>query len=151
MTILEDIRNNFHTNSLYEVLGVHIDSSVQEIKKAYLQMSLIYHPDKTSEESKKEELQKKFQILSEVYRILSDESKKAEYDFGIEQKSNRINEQPICDEVTLRDCSEEPGSYYYHCRCSGRFELHKNLIDPSTAQTFILSCDSCSNSVKIII
>ena len=32
----------------YEILGIPLGASVQQVKKAYKQLSLIYHPDKAT-------------------------------------------------------------------------------------------------------
>ena len=61
----------------YEILGVSIDSSQIDIKKAYHKQAIIWHPDKNnnSEESKQ-----KFQQISEAYQVLHDIETRKEYD-----------------------------------------------------------------------
>ncbi|MBI1871649.1 MAG: molecular chaperone DnaJ [Chlamydiae bacterium] len=64
----------------YELLGVKRDASLEELKKAYRQMAMKYHPDRNPGDKASEE---KFKEVSEAYEILSDESKRAQYDrFG---------------------------------------------------------------------
>ena len=64
----------------YDVLGITKSSSKEEIKKAYRKLALKYHPDKTKGDKASEE---KFKEASEAYSILSDDSKKTNYDqFG---------------------------------------------------------------------
>ncbi len=64
----------------YEVLGVTRSSSDQEIKKAYRQMALKFHPDKNPDNKEAEE---KFKEAAEAYDVLSDPNKKSRYDqFG---------------------------------------------------------------------
>ncbi|MFH1640659.1 MAG: molecular chaperone DnaJ [Candidatus Omnitrophota bacterium] len=73
----------------YEILGVKKDSSLDEIKKAYREMALRYHPDRVPHEQKKE-AEEKFKEISEAYAVLSDSKKRALYDqyghAGIDQK-----------------------------------------------------------------
>ena len=64
----------------YEILGVERSASADEIKKAYRKMAIKYHPDKNPDDEASEE---KFKEAAQAYEILSDESKKRQYDqFG---------------------------------------------------------------------
>lgn len=61
----------------YETLGVSRDASDAEIKKAYRQLSMKYHPDKTNGDKEAED---KFKEVAEAYSVLSDAQKRREYD-----------------------------------------------------------------------
>ncbi|HQH27344.1 MAG TPA: molecular chaperone DnaJ [Oligoflexia bacterium] len=64
----------------YEILGVAKDASLEQIKKAYRQLALKYHPDRNPDNKEAEE---KFKEASEAYQILSNEETRAKYDrFG---------------------------------------------------------------------
>lgn len=64
----------------YEVLGVSKSASDSEIKKAYRQLALKYHPDKNPGDSEAEE---KFKEAAEAYEVLSNQEKRNRYDqFG---------------------------------------------------------------------
>lgn len=64
----------------YEVLGVSKNAGKDEIKKAYRQMALKYHPDKNPGDHTAEE---KFKEAAEAYEVISDDNKRARYDqFG---------------------------------------------------------------------
>ena len=62
---------------LYEILGVNINATEQEIKKVYKKLAVKYHPDKNLEN--KEE-QNKFIEIVNAYNILSDKNKRKNYD-----------------------------------------------------------------------
>ena len=61
----------------YEVLGVGRNASADEIKKAYRQLAIKYHPDKNPNDATAEE---KFKEAAEAYEVLSNPEKKARYD-----------------------------------------------------------------------
>jgi molecular chaperone DnaJ len=66
----------------YEVLGVSRTASQDEIKKAYRQMAMKYHPDRNQGSKEAEE---KFKEAAEAYEVLSDQEKRQRYDqFGHE-------------------------------------------------------------------
>ena len=73
----------------YEILGVKKNAGLDDIKKAYRELALRYHPDRVSPEQKKE-AEEKFKEISEAYAILSDSPKRALYDqyghAGIDQR-----------------------------------------------------------------
>ncbi len=64
----------------YEILGVNKSSTPEEIKKAYRKTAIQFHPDKNQGNKEAEE---KFKEAAEAYEVLSDETKRAQYDrFG---------------------------------------------------------------------
>jgi len=64
----------------YEVLGVSKTANEQELKKAYREKALQYHPDRNPDNAEAEE---KFKEAAEAYEVLSNPNKRAQYDrFG---------------------------------------------------------------------
>ncbi|WP_295613549.1 J domain-containing protein [Chamaesiphon sp. GL140_3_metabinner_50] len=68
---MQDIRN------YYELLGVKRDASADEIKQSFRQLARKYHPDLNPGDKSAED---KFKDISEAYEILSDRSKRSQYD-----------------------------------------------------------------------
>lgn len=64
----------------YEILGVARNAQADEIKKAYRQAALQFHPDRNPGDKEAEE---QFKAASEAYEALSDPEKRSRYDrFG---------------------------------------------------------------------
>ncbi|NLY77689.1 MAG: J domain-containing protein [Tissierellia bacterium] len=64
----------------YKILGVSKNASKDEIKRAYRKLAKKYHPDLNPGNK---EAQEKFKDINEAYEVLSDDSKRSQYDaFG---------------------------------------------------------------------
>lgn len=63
----------------YEILGLSRNATADEIKKAYRNLALKYHPDRVSADKKKE-AEEKFKEMSEAYEVLIDPQKRPTYD-----------------------------------------------------------------------
>jgi curved DNA-binding protein len=83
---MQDIRN------YYELLGVKRDASADEIKQSFRQLARKYHPDLNPGDKTAED---KFKDVSEAYEILSDRSKRSQYDkFAGFWRKNRTKATP---------------------------------------------------------
>lgn len=64
----------------YVTLGISKDATAALIKKAYHQLALQYHPDKTKEPGAEE----RFRAIGEAYEVLSDQHRRRDYDYALE-------------------------------------------------------------------
>lgn len=75
------------TQNYYELLGLDINAKIEDIKKAYRQLSFKYHPDRNNEPDAKE----KFQTILQAYEVLNDPQKKQQYDFSLQRNNMSHN------------------------------------------------------------
>ena len=62
----------------YRILGISRETAPEEIKKAYRQLALKYHPDRNPGDRQAED---RFKEISEAYGVLMDPEKRKQYDF----------------------------------------------------------------------
>ncbi|MGB2695452.1 MAG: molecular chaperone DnaJ [Dehalococcoidia bacterium] len=63
----------------YEVMGVTRNATPEDIKKAFRQLAMKYHPDR----NKNKDAEERFKAINEAYEVLSDPERRALYDrFG---------------------------------------------------------------------
>ena len=66
----------------YEVLGVDKKATPEEIKSAYRKLAMKYHPDRNR--GNEAEAAEKFKEINEAHETLSDQQKRAAYDYELE-------------------------------------------------------------------
>lgn len=78
--------------TLYDLLEIDTTSSYGEIKRAYRNKVMLFHPDIVGDNYDKSGLSN----IQEAYRILTDKTKKAKYDIALKesQKRNTSKEHP---------------------------------------------------------
>ncbi|GKV09165.1 hypothetical protein SLEP1_g20708 [Rubroshorea leprosula] len=74
----------------YKVLGVNRTATKDEIKEAFRKLAVQYHPDKHSQSPKtiRDSATLRFKQVSEAYEILSDDRKRADYNFSQRSSSS---------------------------------------------------------------
>lgn len=75
---------------LYKVLGIKRNAQLNEIKKAYRQLTIKYHPDKNKGDPNASQ---KFAEINEAYEVLSDPKKRRKYDRGGMEAVNRPEQE----------------------------------------------------------
>ncbi|MGC8662576.1 MAG: molecular chaperone DnaJ [Candidatus Micrarchaeia archaeon] len=94
------------TNDYYNILGVSRNASTDEIKKAYRELALKYHPDR----NKSKEAEEKFKEINEAYAVLSDPEKRKQYDmYGPAGFNQRYSEDDIFRGFNFEDIFKDLG------------------------------------------
>ena len=89
--------------SYYDLLEIRPNASVQDIRRAYRDLSKLYHPDTTELESAI--AVPKFQALNEAYATLSSPEKRLTYDY--KTGFSRISViQPLMEEVSATKATD---------------------------------------------
>ncbi|KAM7257081.1 hypothetical protein ACFE04_012822 [Oxalis oulophora] len=80
--------HRFAGSSLYEVLGIPMGATCQEIKSAYRKLARVLHPDVNDDENK---AGYEFMKVHEAYSTLCDPEKRADYDrLYFSQRSQQV-------------------------------------------------------------
>lgn len=90
----------------YEIIGVDRKASADDIKSAYRKLAMQYHPDK----NKSPDAEEKFKEMSEAYAVLSDQTKRQQYDqFGHLGIDQRYSQSDIFRGVNFEDIFRDLG------------------------------------------
>lgn len=90
----------------YEILGVSRNAPKEEIKKAYKKLAMKYHPDV----SKDKDAEERFKEISEAYAVLSDDTKRQQYDtFGHQAFDQRYTREDIFRDFNFDEIFREFG------------------------------------------
>jgi curved DNA-binding protein CbpA len=72
----------------YYILGINQTATNEELKKAYRKLSLKFHPDKNEGD---EFFTERFKEIQEAYEILSNDTKRKNFDFKLNNNSSQEN------------------------------------------------------------
>ena len=104
-------------DTFYDILGLNVDCSLDDIKNAYRQLCKIYHPDRNPENNDR------FIEIKKAYDTLSDEILRKEYDLDLlcspNCKPQKVNIKNNI-ELTLDEC-------YYGC--VKKYRLYSGVYD----------------------
>ncbi len=111
----------------YSILEISKNAGADEIKKAYRNQALKWHPDKHSGD--KTEAEKKFKEINEAYQVLSDPKKKETYDqYGHDAFKGGAGRNPFAGGGNPFGGQAGPFSYTYST--SGGQEMPFDFGDP---------------------
>jgi len=114
----DEMRDDEHDGSgppFYMTLGVPVDASVDEIRRAYYCQARIWHPDKNGH--RLVEATEQFKLVGEAFETLSDPGKRAEYDF-------EMNVTAVQVEADEPEANVPSDSDLRHAGTEGRYGSH---------------------------
>ena len=100
--------NAYAERNHYEVLGVDRKASREEIRRAYRQLALKYHPDRNMDNPRAAE--EKFKEIQNAWQVLRDSKKRKEYDLLNQNSSvpnrTQTRHQPSWDNIFYSQARE---------------------------------------------
>jgi molecular chaperone DnaJ len=124
----------------YEALGVRRNASQVEIKRAYRQLALLYHPDRNPGNREAEE---KFKEAAEAYSVLGDAGKRATYDqFGHEGlRGEGFTGFSGFDSSIFEEFEDILGSFFGFGDLFGTGERHRTRTYPQRGRDLALELE----------
>lgn len=123
----------------YQVLGLNIDSSKEDIKKAHRIYATKFHPDKQNGDNFFEE---RFKEIQEAYEILIDVNKRAVYDSKLNSASKKsYNFNSKYAEYNFSGKIEKDIKYYY---TSELIQINSLYIEYKKSKYFLSEFTSAS-------
>ena len=144
----------YYMDNYYELLNIKSDATQEEIKRAYQNLILKCHPDKTAsnsntplEQQGTQELFLKAQCAKET---LFDVEKRKQYDRRLKESCLNQVKGPLFSSETLEalDYDEVEECYYFDCRCGGCYVLDSSEVD-NDKDCLYIQCDDCTFYVEI--
>ncbi|KAH8515125.1 hypothetical protein H0E87_003832 [Populus deltoides] len=87
-------------SSLYEILGIQMGATCQEIKTAYRRLARILHPD-VAANGQREDTASEFMRVHEAYETLSDPEKRADYDCSLYRRGRQMGSPFVMSAATV--------------------------------------------------
>ena len=121
----------------YKILGITKDSNQIQIRKAFRERALQYHPDKNknSEESKE-----RFMEIVQAYEVLSDVKARERYDFNTvnETRFQKFNWTPSADFANFYSYENLKREYNENQISGGMWDISEKANAGLWKATFIL-------------
>lgn len=99
--MIQEAYDNLAARDHYQVLGVTVTSTAQQVKHAYFRLAKSYHPDRHFDPAMsdmKSKLEALFDRIHKAYTTLSDQVRRAEYDAAAAKKTAQPQRPAASDE-----------------------------------------------------
>ncbi|KAJ6708721.1 DNAJ DOMAIN (PROKARYOTIC HEAT SHOCK PROTEIN)-RELATED [Salix koriyanagi] len=94
------LQRQHQPSSLYEVLGIQMGATCQEIKTAYRRLARTLHPD-VAASGQREDTAYEFMRVHEAYETLSDPEKRADYDRSLYRRGRQTGSPFVMSAATV--------------------------------------------------
>lgn len=121
-------------NEYYDTLGLGKTATDVEVKKAYRQLALKWHPDKNPD--KKEEAEAKFKQIGEAYFVLSDTKKRQIYDKHGKDGVRRANEGRTYSQHSARSNGNAGRTRFHQFNNNGYQRSRSTFFNSSSGDPF---------------
>jgi len=105
----------------YQRLGVRRDAGTEDIKKAFRELALRFHPDRNAGNSK--EAEERFKEINEAYEVLGNEQKRRYYDHLIgwpDYRQKTVMDLDLLREIMQTFANRDPSfRTFSHWRSAG--------------------------------
>jgi diphthamide biosynthesis protein 4 len=139
---------------LYRVLNIdkEIKPSTEQIKRKYLELVQLHHPDK-QDGCNDDDM---FIQIQQAYEILRDTKKRKAYDEEYERylyATNKTSFGEVSEFINISEMEflEEENKFSWSCRCGSSYDIESNDVDGEHSfQSIIVGCRSCSLKIKVV-
>jgi len=122
----------------YEVLGCSKDSTHQEVKRAYRQRLLQFHPDKSGTANE-------FCNVKEAWQVLGCPQSRKRYDATCKQEELENEGCLVYARLLPSDleASALDDTLFYRCRCGDRYFVERKTLEERNAVLHV-TCNGCT-------
>lgn len=132
----------------YEVLGCSRDFTHEEIKRAYHQRLLQFHPDKNVGIDSADP-HEYFEVCK-AWQILGDPHRKKEYDAKCKQENFEEDEKPVYARLSISDLDAKSSCQdtFYPCRCGSKYVIKQEYLQEKNVLLEI-ACENCTHVIFV--
>ncbi|KAL6256067.1 hypothetical protein P5V15_013303 [Pogonomyrmex californicus] len=123
----------------YELLGCNENSTHEELKRAYHERLLQFHPDKNNTN-----VQKFFDIKA-AWQVLGNPQTRKRYDAVCDQERLEQEANLVYAQISSSDLekSDFENTFFYRCRCGERYLVEPKTLEAKNTRLHVM-CDGCT-------
>jgi|GEM_PF-7076871 len=135
----------------YDMFGLQMDATEEEIRKAYRKMVKKYHPDGNAN---REEAEKKLKRINKAYEVLGNPQKRARYDeinrFKFSKLQNEPEKSKVKEEIKFEKPIPKKGADV-KINLDITFDQLRHGVKRSVQISFMGNCSACYGKDELLI